>query len=61
MVTDPGRDLPRARLQPALAREGIEIVGLCGARVVAHRDYEQFPICPTCKEIHDGLRRPEDD
>ncbi len=28
--------------------EGIEIVGLCGARVVAHRDYERFPVCPTC-------------
>lgn len=29
---------------------GIEIVGLCGASVVAHRDYEKFPICPSCQE-----------
>jgi hypothetical protein len=27
---------------------GIEIVGLCGARVVAHRDHERFPVCPRC-------------
>lgn len=29
---------------------GIEIIGVCGARVVAHRDYERFPICPACSE-----------
>lgn len=29
---------------------GIEIIGLCGARVVAHRDYEKFPVCPSCTE-----------
>ncbi len=29
---------------------GIEIVGLCGASVVAHRDYERFPLCPSCQE-----------
>ncbi len=29
---------------------GIEITGLCGARVVAHRDYEKFPVCPVCEE-----------
>lgn len=36
--------------------EGIEIVGLCGARVVAHRDYERLPVCPTCIESLDLLR-----
>lgn len=36
--------------------EGIEIVGLCGARVVAHRDYERFPVCPTCIYNLDLLR-----
>lgn len=43
--------------------EGIEIVGLCGARVVAHRDYERFPICPTCidsLELLRGIRAPEE-
>jgi hypothetical protein len=42
--------------------EGIEIVGLCGARVVAHRDYERFPVCPTCVgslELLRGLRGDE--
>lgn len=29
---------------------GIEIRGLCGASVVAHRDYERFPECPPCQE-----------
>jgi hypothetical protein len=42
---------------------GIEIVGLCGARVVAHRDYEKFPVCLTCVESLALLRqvRPPDD
>ena len=29
---------------------GIEITALCGASVVAHRDYERFPICPSCQQ-----------
>lgn len=29
---------------------GIEIRALCGANIVAHRDYERFPVCPTCVE-----------
>lgn len=36
---------------------GIEIVAICGASVVAHRDYEKFPICPSCQENLDLLRR----
>lgn len=36
---------------------GIEIVGLCGATVVAHRDYEKLPICPCCQENLELLRR----
>lgn len=36
---------------------GIEIVGLCGASVVAHRDYEKFPICPSCQENLELLRQ----
>lgn len=35
---------------------GIEITALCGARVVAHRDYERFPVCPKCEEALDSLR-----
>jgi hypothetical protein len=36
---------------------GIEIVALCGARVVAHRDYERFPVCPLCEESLALLRQ----
>lgn len=36
---------------------GIEIVGLCGARVVAHRDYEKLPICSSCQENLELLRQ----
>ena len=26
----------------------------------ANRDPQRFPVCPTCKEIYEGLRPPED-
>ncbi len=42
---------------------GIEIIGLCGARVVAHRDYEKLPVCPACTanlELLRGLGDPGD-
>lgn len=35
---------------------GIEITALCGASIVAHRDYERFPVCPTCQENLELLR-----
>jgi hypothetical protein len=35
---------------------GIEITALCGASIVAHRDYERFPVCPTCQESLTLLR-----
>ena len=37
--------------------EGIEIVGVCGARVVAHRDFESFPVCPDCSDAVELLRQ----
>ena len=37
--------------------EGIEIIGLCGARVVAHRDYEDLPVCDKCNEAFALLRQ----
>ena len=40
--------------------EGIEIIGLCGARVVAHRDYEALPVCNQCNEAFALLRRFRD-
>jgi len=38
---------------------GTPVVALCGKTWVPGRDPEKFPVCPTCKEIYEGLR-PED-
>jgi hypothetical protein len=34
---------------------------LCGKVWVPVRDPARFPICPTCKEIYEGLRGPDDE
>lgn len=42
---------------------GIEIIALCGASVVAHRDHEKFPVCPSCREnlaLLRAAREPKD-
>lgn len=31
---------------------GVPIVALCGKVWIPSRDPQQFPICPTCKEIY---------
>lgn len=36
---------------------GLEVQALCGKRWVPTRDPERFPVCPTCKEIHDDMDR----
>ncbi len=34
---------------------------LCGKKWIPSHDPEKYPICPTCKEIHAGLKKgPED-
>jgi hypothetical protein len=38
---------------------GNPVVALCGKVWVPGRDPDKFPVCPTCKEIYQGLR-PED-
>jgi len=43
------------------AVSGKPVVALCGKRWVPSRDPNKFPICPTCKEIHAGLRKGPDD
>ena len=35
---------------------GIEITGLCGSSVIAHRDYERLPVCASCNENLNLLR-----
>ena len=40
---------------------GKSVRALCGKKWVPSRDPEKYPICPTCKEIHAGLKKePED-
>lgn len=35
---------------------GKAVKALCGKKWIPSRDPEKYPICPTCKEIHAGLR-----
>jgi uncharacterized protein YbaR (Trm112 family) len=35
--------------------EGVPIMALCGKIWIPNRDPKKFPVCPTCKEIYDGL------
>lgn len=42
------------------ALSGDPVVALCGKVWVPGRDPQKFPVCPTCKEIYDGLRAPQD-
>ena len=42
------------------ALSGDPVVALCGKVWVPGRDPKKFPVCPTCKEIYDGLRAPQD-
>jgi hypothetical protein len=42
------------------AMSGQPVVALCGKVWVPGRDPKKFPVCPTCKEIFDGLRAPQD-
>jgi len=32
------------------------VKALCGKNWIPSRDPEKYPICPTCKEIHAGLK-----
>ncbi|HMM93938.1 MAG: DUF3039 domain-containing protein [Micrococcales bacterium] len=42
------------------ALSGEPVTALCGKVWVPGRDPQRFPVCPTCKEIYEGLRPPED-
>jgi hypothetical protein len=43
------------------AVSGTPVIALCGKVWVPGRDPQKFPVCPTCKEIYDGLRDPADE
>jgi hypothetical protein len=36
---------------------GKPVRALCGKKWVPSRDPEKYPVCPTCKEIYDGLKK----
>lgn len=40
---------------------GNSVVALCGKIWVPSRDPQKFPVCPTCKEIYEGLKPSEDE
>jgi len=42
------------------AMYGKPVIALCGKVWVPGRDPSKFPVCPTCKQIYDGLRKPND-
>lgn len=34
---------------------GTPVVALCGKVWVPHRDPDKYPVCPTCREMYEGL------
>ncbi len=42
------------------AMSGEPVTALCGKVWTPGRDPKKFPVCPTCKEIYEGLRAPQD-
>jgi hypothetical protein len=40
---------------------GKAVKALCGKKWVPSRDPSKYPVCPTCKDIFDGLRPGPDD
>jgi hypothetical protein len=42
------------RILPS-AVEGTPLTALCGKKWVPSRDPKNYPVCPTCKEIYEGL------
>lgn len=42
------------------ALSGEPVIALCGKVWVPGRDPKRFPVCPTCKEIYEGLQSGDD-
>jgi hypothetical protein len=40
---------------------GTPLVALCGKVWVPSRDPKKYPVCPTCKEIYEGLEPGDGD
>ncbi|MHA6668937.1 DUF3039 domain-containing protein [Homoserinimonas sp. A447] len=39
------------------ALSGKPVIALCGKVWTPGRDPQKFPVCPTCKEIYEGLKK----
>ncbi len=39
------------------ALSGKPVIALCGKVWTPGRDPEKFPVCPTCKEIYESLKK----
>lgn len=39
------------------AMSGNPVIALCGKVWLPGRDPEKFPVCPTCKEIYDKMKK----
>ena len=50
---------PREKITEAMVM-GTPVTALCGKVWVPSRDPKRYPVCPTCKEIYEGLP-PGDD
>ena len=51
---------PKDKIVEAMVT-GTPIKALCGKVWVPSRDPQKFPVCPTCKEIWEGLRPGDDE
>lgn len=39
------------------AMTGKPVIALCGKVWTPGRDPQKFPVCPTCKEIYEGMKK----
>jgi hypothetical protein len=51
---------PKDKIMEAMVM-GTPVRALCGKVWVPSRDPQKFPVCPTCKEIWEGLKPGDDD
>jgi hypothetical protein len=48
--------VPKDKLLAAMV-DGVPVKALCGKMWVPTRDPERFPICPSCKEIYEKMKK----
>lgn len=36
--------------------DGVEITAICGKKDIPTRDFQKYPVCPTCKDIYETLK-----